>query len=50
MTNYKFLKRKNFEKLDSFEARINEEAGRGWRAINFVQAGAGQLVLLEKER
>ena len=50
MANYKFLKRKNFEKIERFESRINEEAARGWRVVNFVQHGAGQLVLLEKER
>ena len=50
MTSYKFLKRKTFEKLENFEARLNEEAGRGWKAVSFVQVETGQIVLLERAK
>jgi len=48
MTTYKFLRRKTFEKLEGFESRLNDEAARGWRVVNFVPHGP--MVLLEKER
>lgn len=50
MTNYKFLKKNSFEKLGSFENKVNEEAARGWKVVNFTQDHGGVLVLMEKEK
>ena len=48
MEQYKFLKKKNLEKLESFEKRVNEVAMSGWKVVNFTQDHGGILVLFEK--
>jgi len=50
MAQYKFLKKKAFEKLDDFESRVNESAMGGWHVINFTQDHGGILVMLEKNK
>ena len=50
MEKYKFIKRKGFEKMEKFEARINEMATNGWRVVNFTQDHGGLVALMEKIR
>ncbi len=50
MGQYKFLKKKGLEKLDSFESRINEEATRGWKVVNFALDSGGVMVLMERQK
>ena len=50
MKSYKFLKKGAFENMEKFEKRVNEEASKGLRVINFTQDHSGIIVLLERER
>ena len=50
MAQYKFLKKKTFEKLEDFENRINETAQGGWQVLNFQYVGSSILVLFEKNK
>lgn len=50
MPQYKFLKKGTFEKLESFENRMNETAGSGWKVVNFTHDHNVILVLFEKNR
>ncbi len=42
------LQRKAFEKLTTFEKRINEQSRKGYRAVNLHVGQAGWAVLMEK--
>lgn len=47
---YRFLRQKAFESAQKYEARLNEETRKGWRAVSLTGGGGGTLVvLLEKE-
>lgn len=48
MAQYKFIKKKNLEKLESFESRVNEIAMSGWKVVNFTQDHGGIIVMFEK--
>lgn len=50
MKSYQFLKKGSFENLDKFEKRINEEASKGYKVVNFTQDHGVIIVMLEKER
>lgn len=47
---YRIFKQKTFESMSKFEARLNEECVKGWRAISLTHDAAGSVVvLLERE-
>ncbi|MBO6517147.1 MAG: hypothetical protein JJ975_11410 [Bacteroidia bacterium] len=48
MDKYMILQRKAFEKTVAFEKRINEQARKGYRAVNLYVGQAGWAVLMEK--
>lgn len=50
MNKYKFIKQKAFEKLESFEKRLQETIGQGWKVINFTSDHGSITVMLERER
>ena len=50
MNNHKFLKQKAFEKLDSFEKRLQEISNQGWKVVNFTSDHGSIIVMLERER
>lgn len=50
MKTYKFLKKKAFESMESFEKRMNEQAAQGQRVVNFTQDHGGIMVLLERDK
>jgi hypothetical protein len=50
MKTYKFLKKKAFENMESFEKRLNEQATQGQTVVSFTQDHGGIIVLLERER
>ena len=50
MNNYKFLKQKSFEKMESFEKRLQETMGQGWKVNSFTSDHGSIIVLLERER
>ncbi len=48
MEKYVLLKVKPFESLKKFQARINEQARKGYRAINITGQHGAQVILMEK--
>lgn len=48
MNTYKFLKKKAFESMESFEKRLNEQASQGQKVVSFTQDHGGIIVLLER--
>lgn len=48
MDKYVIIQKKAFEKNSSFEKRINEQARKGYRAINLTVYGGVYAVLMEK--
>ena len=50
MPNYKFLKKKAFEKIEKFEKRVNDMAMQGWKVINFTREHGEIVVLFERDR
>ncbi|MGB0391155.1 MAG: hypothetical protein ACPGRC_01630 [Salibacteraceae bacterium] len=50
MRTYKVLKKGVFESAEKFEARLNEKASMGWKAISIAADNSQQVVLMEKER
>ncbi|WP_370089868.1 hypothetical protein [Ekhidna sp.] len=50
MNSYKFIKQKTFEKLESFEKRMQEYIGQGWKVHSFTSDHRTIIVMLERER
>lgn len=50
MNSYKFLKKKAFESMDSFEKKLNEQAAQGQRVVSFTQEHGSIIVLLERTK
>ncbi len=48
MDKYMILQRKAFEKAATFEKRLNEQARKGYRAVNLHTGQGGWAVLMEK--
>ncbi|MCB9185801.1 MAG: hypothetical protein H6601_03560 [Flavobacteriales bacterium] len=49
MKKYQIFKRKMFESLEKFEARLNEECRKGYRPISIASDQTnGTVILLEK--
>lgn len=47
MEKYIILRGKAFESLDKFQKRVNEQAAKGYRAVNLA-GNMGTIVLMEK--
>jgi len=50
MDNYKLIKKGVFEKLSSFEERINAMSNEGWNAISISSDNNSVIVLMERKR
>ncbi|MDA7836118.1 hypothetical protein N9A49_01785 [Salibacteraceae bacterium] len=50
MDNYKLVKKGIFEKLASFEERINSMSAEGWNAISMSSDNNSIIVLMERRR
>lgn len=48
MNNYKFLIQKTFEKVESFEKRLQEITNQGWKVVSFASDNGTLSVLLER--
>jgi hypothetical protein len=47
---YRLLKKKTFESLEKFEARLNQECSNGWRVVSLASDSSyGLVALLERE-
>lgn len=50
MENYKILQKGIFEKLTSFEERLNSMEAKGWKAISISSDNGTLVVLLERKK
>jgi hypothetical protein len=48
MEQYIFIKMKPFESMSKFQVRINDQARKGYTAINVTGQHGGFVVLMEK--
>lgn len=47
MEKYVIIRGKAFESMDKFQKRINEQASKGYKAVN-IAGNMGTIVLMEK--
>lgn len=47
---HKFFRQKSFEKVEKFEARLQEIVSQGWNVHSFTSDHGAITVLLERER
>lgn len=50
MGTIKFIKQKTFEKLASFEKRLQDEVSTGWKVHSFTSDHGSLTVMLLRER
>ena len=48
MEKYIILVSKTFEKMDKYQARVNDQARKGYRAVSMVHSGGALCTLFKK--